>query len=103
MRMINRIGNTIYVKGAITVNNVVANTRRGIIFFDGSDLIIDLADVVDVDSTIASMMLEWLREANRQRHQIHFINLPKNLYSLVQLYGVSELILSDHNPLMLPS
>ncbi len=95
--MIHRNDNKIYVKGTITIDNVAPITKQGAALFDGSDLVIDLAEVTDLDSSIVSMMLEWSREAKRQKHQLCFINVPENLYSLIQLYGISEFITFDHD------
>jgi phospholipid transport system transporter-binding protein len=80
------------VKGAITIDNVVAVAERGIVLFDRDDLIIDLGQVISVDSSAVSMLLQWEREARRRNRQICFENVPPKLQSLIRLYGVSELI-----------
>lgn len=88
--MISRENDRIYVQGSVTFDNVTTITQQGIALFDGSNVVIDLVKVVEVDSSIVSLMLEWSREANRQQHQIHFINLSESLLSLVRLYGIEE-------------
>ena len=88
--MMTRKGDKICIEGPITINNVVAMTRQGISFFEGQMLAIDLANVTEVDSSIVSMLLEWLREANKNGHHLHYINMPENLKSLLQLYDVLE-------------
>lgn len=93
--MIVREGNTVKVGGAVTVDNVSAMTAQGTALLDGECLIVDLVAVEDVDSSIVSMLLEWLRTANQHNCQLQFINQPESLKSLVQLYGVSEFIPSD--------
>lgn len=80
------------VEGSIIIDNVVTVAARGIALFNSGDLVIDLARVAEVDSTAVSMLLEWKREANRRNCQLSFINIPQKLQSLVQLYGVAELI-----------
>ncbi|MDN5936295.1 MAG: STAS domain-containing protein, partial [Nitrosospira sp.] len=73
-------------------NNVVAVMERGVALFDRDDLIIDLTQVTEVDSSAVSVLLEWRRDAGRRNRRMRFANMPQNLKSLVQLYGVSELI-----------
>lgn len=88
--MILREGNIVKVSGAVTVDNVSEMTAQGVALFDNHCLIVDLAAVDEIDSSIVSMLLEWLRAANQQNCQLQFINQPESLKSLVQLYGVSD-------------
>ena len=89
---IQREGDSIIVDGAVTIDNVVALTKKGIALFDDRSLTIDLKKVTEVDSTIISMLLEWLRGMRKKNHSLQFINIPENLKSLIQLYGVTEII-----------
>ena len=93
--MIVREGNVVKVEGAVIVDNVSAMTAQGKALLDDQCLIVDLSAVEDVDSSIVSMLLEWLRVANQHNCQLQFINQPESLKSLVQLYDVSEFIPSD--------
>lgn len=93
--MILREGNIVKVSGAVTVDNVAEMTAQGVALLDNHCLIVDLAAVDEVDSSIVSMLLEWLRAVNQQNCQLQFINQPESLKSLVQLYGVSEFIPLD--------
>jgi phospholipid transport system transporter-binding protein len=43
-----------------------------------------------VDSSAVSLMLSWLRTANSKNVKLSFINVPDNLLSLANLYGVAE-------------
>ncbi len=90
--MIFRDNNRVIVQGSVTIDNVVRLMQEGIALFDDQPLTIDLEQVSEVDSTIISMLLEWLRATRKNTHTLQFINLPENLTSLVQLYGVAELI-----------
>lgn len=90
--MILRDGDKLTVQGAVTIDNVVTVTEQGVALFDRDDLVIDLAQVTEVDSSAVSMLLEWQRKAHSHNRQLHFTNLPMTLKSLAQLYGVSELI-----------
>ena len=89
---ISREGDRIVLQGPVTIDYVADLTRRGIALFDSQSLTVDLAGVTEVDSTIISMLLEWLRTAQKTNRSLQFIHLPGNLRSLIQLYGVAELI-----------
>lgn len=80
------------VEGSITIDNVVSVVANGVALFDGAEVIIDLGRVTEADSAAVSLMLEWRREAARHHRKIRFLNMSRNLQSLVQLYGVSELM-----------
>lgn len=91
-KMVRREGDKISVEGPINIDNVVAMTQHGITLFEKNSLDIDLASVAEVDSSIVSMLLEWLREAKRKKIQLRFINIPESVTSLMQLYGVAEFL-----------
>ena len=59
---------------------------------NGSGVTIDLAGITEVDSTAVSLLLEWRRQATAAGRSIRYVNLPANLKSLAELYGVSELL-----------
>ncbi len=86
------------VQGSVTIENVVVMTQRGMALFDQPRRVIDLEKITDVDSTVISMMLEWMRTAHKKGCQLQFVNLPENLKSLVQLYGIADLIPMDASP-----
>lgn len=86
-------GNKIAVRGSITFNNVVELTQQGIGLIDGHCQVVDLNEVTEVDSSAVSMLLEWLRIAKMRKLDLHFVNLPENLNSLLKLYGLSGIIL----------
>ena len=87
-----REGDRVIVDGAVTVDNVVALTLKGIALFEGQSLTIDLGKVTEVDSTAISMLLEWLRKMQHNSDSLRIVNMPQNLISLIQLYGVAEMI-----------
>ena len=90
--MILRDDNRLIVQGPITIANVVEIIEQGASLFDRSDLIIDLAQVTEVDSSAVSMLLEWQRKALKNNQRLGFSNISENLKNLTQLYGVSELV-----------
>ena len=96
-KSLRREGDKISVEGSVTIDNVVAMTRHGVTLFEGNSLVIDLTGVAEVDSSIISMLLEWLREANQKNFRLHFVNIPESVKSLMQLYGVSEFFFTASN------
>jgi len=78
--------------GPVTLANVNAVLDEGARVFQAPTLTVDLAGVTEVDSTAVSLLLEWRRAARREQRRIEFVNLPANLSSLIQLYGVAELL-----------
>jgi phospholipid transport system transporter-binding protein len=91
-RLVLREGGELGVEGSITIDNVVALVGQGIALFERDSMVIDLAHVAEVDSSAISMLLEWQREGGRRNCPVRFANIPLNLRSLVQLYGLSELM-----------
>ena len=86
-------GSKIAVRGPITFSNVVELTQQGIGLIDSHCQVVDLNEVTEVDSSAVSMLLEWLRIAKMRKLDLHFVNLPENLNSLLKLYGLSGIIL----------
>jgi phospholipid transport system transporter-binding protein len=52
----------------------------------------DFSGVTNVDTATISLIFEWLRQAQNQGSQLTFTKLPENLHSLINLYGVVDLI-----------
>jgi len=80
------------VQGPITIENVESLLGEGKELLTAAQLTVDLAAVTEVDSSALSLLLEWRREARRNGRAISFLNLPANLKSLAELYGVTELL-----------
>ena len=55
-------------------------------------LTIDFAAITNVDSSAVALLLDWRRMAAKRGKTLVFVNLPANLLSLAELYGVAELI-----------
>jgi phospholipid transport system transporter-binding protein len=74
----------------LTIDTTTALFNTGLQLTEGKELIIDFAKVETVDSSAVSLMLAWLRSAQRKKAKLVFINVPDNLRSLANLYGVAE-------------
>lgn len=90
--MIERDGNQLRVRGALTLAGVTALCEAGKQQLGEDDLVVDLAAVTEVDSTALSLLFEWRRAAQQKNVHIAFRNLPESLKSLAALYGVTDLI-----------
>ena len=90
--MISCTGERCTVQGPITLNNVTALLAEGMQLFKGTRVVVDLKAVTEVDSAAVSLLLEWRRAAARENRRIEFENVPANLESLAELYGVAHLI-----------
>ena len=80
------------LRGPVTMANVESLVEEGVRQIVGSDVTIDLSGVEEVDSTAVSLLLEWRRQGLRANCNIRYVNLPANLTSLAELYGVTELL-----------
>ena len=80
------------VQGPVNLDNAVALLEQGNTLFTAPQVTLDLSAVTEVDASALSLLLEWRREAIRNGRAIRYLNLPANLRSLADLYGVTELI-----------
>jgi ABC-type transporter Mla MlaB component len=55
-------------------------------------LVIDFAEVTEVDSSGVALLLHWRRQALKLGRALRYVHLPHNLASLAELYGVDDLI-----------
>lgn len=84
-------GNVVQVSGRLTMETTVALFNKGLALQGGrTELVVDLARVEAVDSSALSLMLAWLRAAQRNNVKLAFVNTPDNLLSLAELYGVAD-------------
>lgn len=90
--MISQDGDNYRVQGRITIDNARTLLVDGLRQFGKDGLVVDLSQLEEVDSSAVSLLLEWLREAQRNQRKLRFTNLPDNLKSLATLYGVLDLI-----------
>lgn len=94
--MIERMDDCLQISGNITMTTVNVLFAKGLgLKINGktaTSLTVDFAQLEKVDSSAVSLMLAWLREARGSNVKLHFVNTPKNLVSLANLYGVAELL-----------
>ena len=85
----------------LTANNAKAVLDDGLRALGSGQEKIDLADLSAVDSAAVATLLAWQRAAREQGKLLVFVNLPANLQSLAELYGVADL-LNTASPATLP-
>lgn len=90
--MITREDGRLVVRGRLTIATVPALFEAGLQHLTSEDLLVDLSQVEAVDSAAVSMLLGWMRAAQRGQRTLRVVGLPDDLLSLAHLYGVSELL-----------
>jgi phospholipid transport system transporter-binding protein len=92
LAQIQKTENSWQVSGDVTVAYAPALLSESRHLPTQGQLVIDFAQVNHVDTATLSLMFEWLRHAQRKDCDLKFAHVPKNLQSLMALYGVTELI-----------
>ena len=90
--MIAREDGRLVVSGRLTIATVPSLFETGLRHLANENLVVDLSQVDAVDSAAVSMLLGWLRAAQRNQHDLRVTGLPDDLLSLARLYGVAELL-----------
>jgi phospholipid transport system transporter-binding protein len=90
--VISRDEGCVPVPSHLTIETVTPLFKNGLQAAGETPLVIDLAQVEMVDSAAVSLMLAWLREAQRSSVELCFTHVPENLLSLARLYGVVDML-----------
>lgn len=90
--MISRKGDSLAVSGRLTMETVAGLFNIDLRPEGSSTMEIDFSQVEAVDSAAVSLLLCWLRRAQRENVTLNFSKIPDNLLSLARLYGVAELL-----------
>jgi len=95
--VIQREGERLLVSGQLTMDTIGASFAEAMLPPEGKNWTVDLAQVEAADSAAVSMLLSWLRNAQRHGAQLTFVNVPDNLRSLADLYGVADALPLSHS------
>ena len=90
--MIERDGDRLLIRGSITLAEATRWREAGLKEIDRDGLTLDLAGVEEADSSALSVLFEWQRAAKARGYQLKYANMPNNLRSLADVYGVLDLI-----------
>jgi phospholipid transport system transporter-binding protein len=58
----------------------------------GTITVVDLAEVRRIDSAGLALLIEWSRQAQRRGVSIHFENIPSQMWAIVTVYGLEEVL-----------
>jgi phospholipid transport system transporter-binding protein len=92
LAQINISNNCWQIDGDITIAHAHTLLAESNNLLMAGALVIDLEKVTHVDTASISLMFEWLRLGKVKKCDLRFSNFPKNLLSLIALYGVVDLI-----------
>lgn len=92
MAQITQVGNSWSLTGEVVIDTASALLEASKILPIAANTKIDFSGVTNIDTSTISLIFEWRRRAQNENQAIQFVNLPTNLNSLTQLYGVAELI-----------
>jgi phospholipid transport system transporter-binding protein len=96
--MIRREGDRLIVSGRLTMDSIGASFNDAMQPLEGKSWTVDLAQVEAADSAAVSLLLGWLRNAQRHDAKLNFVNIPDNLRSLAGLYGVADALPLNQPP-----
>jgi phospholipid transport system transporter-binding protein len=77
---------------ALTFQSARAALAQGCAAIAAGETVFDLGGVKAADSSGVALMLAWQRKARAAGQRLIFINMPANLDTLANLYGVDTLL-----------
>ncbi len=92
MAQITQTDNRWNISGDVVISSISTLLESSKALNINANAVVDFANVTDIDTSTISLILEWKRRAQRENQSLAFVNLPANLISLTQLYGVNDLI-----------
>ncbi len=90
--MIRDTGDRIEVSGSLTLGMAREMLEAGSALISRPEVVFDLSQVQEVDSSGLTVVFGWVRAARSQGKVARISNPPQNLLSLAELYGVTELL-----------
>ncbi|MEN8259537.1 MAG: STAS domain-containing protein [Pseudomonadota bacterium] len=73
-----------------SVNRVLSKTEA--LFEKNSDITLDFNDVNRTDSAGLALLVEWVRNARKQKRKITFENLPPQMISIAKMSGLDAML-----------
>lgn len=97
MNTITQQANQWHVSGDLLMDNVSGLLVQSAALSMEGDVAVDFSAVTDADTAALSLIMEWQRRARASSCKVTFTNLPENLSSLAELYGVTDFIPTTTN------
>lgn len=76
----------------LTFQTARAALEQGAAAIAGGATVFDLGGVKTADSSGVALMLAWQRRARQAGRDLAFVNVPANLHTLADVYGVESLL-----------
>jgi phospholipid transport system transporter-binding protein len=74
------------------MDNASPTLADGLRAIDAGQFDFDLSGLTGVDSSAVAILLQWQRQARQRGATLTLIAVPSNLQSLIDLYGVADLL-----------
>lgn len=84
--------NRLALSGSVVIQTLKSLQTEGLAKIAAGDLVVDMRDVTEVDSTAVSLLMELRRAAATHSRKLSVVNMPDNVRSLARLYGVTEML-----------
>ena len=80
------------ITGNVHFDNVTALCEDGRTYIDSvqGEATVDFAQVEQIDSSAAALLLDWLRYAKQHAKTLSCINMPESLRAMIRIGGISE-------------
>lgn len=86
-------GHCVEITGDVTLDSATAALSVGIkALVEHTNVVFDLGRVGSVDSAALAVVFAWVRAAGVAGKQVRLVNVPDDLQSLANVYGVSEML-----------
>lgn len=90
--MIEVVEGRMKVAGAMVIASAAEMRETGEQALLNGVSVVDLADVVEADSSAVALLLAWTRIAGERKQALAIVGVPASIRSLASLYGVAELL-----------
>ncbi len=90
--MIRALADRVEDSGPMTMVGAAALLAEGEAVILANPAVFDLAGVTEMDSSCLAVIFGWMRAARDAGKSVQLLNTPRNLLSLAEVYGVSDLL-----------
>lgn len=80
-------GGTLFVRTPLTMTRARAVVEAGLPLLKGGEVVVDLAQVAEADSSAIAVLLAWQRAQRSRSGSLRVVNAPVGLRSIARAYG----------------